>query len=155
MTRDYQYNFSNTSAGKYKPLSRERKAKTMVSVLEDFIQKPLNELRLLNVGGSAGMIDNFLADHFHSVTSIDIDEQAINKAKCNFKKDNLKFMTGDALNLQFDDNSFDTVICSNVYEHVQSPTKMIDEIFRVLTPGGTCYFAALNKLVWNEPHYNL
>jgi len=32
---------------------------------------------------------------------------------------------------------------------------MMDEIFRVLRPGGICYFAAGNRLMWNEPHYNL
>ncbi|ETX08975.1 class I SAM-dependent methyltransferase [Candidatus Entotheonella palauensis] len=127
----------------------------MVSVLEEFIQKPLQKSYLLNVGGSAGIIDNFLADHFCTVFSIDIDEAAINKARMSFPKDNLEFQVGDALNLKFDDGSFDVVICSQVYEHVPSAEKMMDEIFRVLVPGGICYFAANNRLMWNEPHYNL
>ena len=135
---------------------RERKAKTMVSVLENHMQKPLHQLRLLNVGGSAGIIDNYLAGHFKSVTSIDIDELAIEKAKneyCN--NDNLEFQIGDAVNLHFNDNEFEVVICSQVYEHVPSAEKMIAEIYRVLVPGGVCYFAASNRLMWNEPHYNL
>jgi len=127
----------------------------MVAVLEDHIQKPLNSLSLLNVGGSAGIIDNFLADYFDLVVSVDIDEPAIESAKGKFKKDNLKFQLGDALNLQFSNNSFDVVICSQVYEHVPDPQKMMNEIFRVLKPGGVCYFAAGNRLMWNEPHYNL
>ena len=155
MNREYQYNFSSLPAGKYDVLGRERKAKTMVAVLEDHIQAPLNNQSLLNVGGSTGIIDSYLADYFHSVVSVDIDEPAIEQARSNFKKDNLSFQTGDALNLQFSDNSFDVVICSQVYEHVPNPQKMLDEIFRVLVPGGICYFAASNRLMWNEPHYNL
>ena len=155
MNREYQYNFSSLPAGKYEVLGRERKAKTMVAVLEDHFQAPLNSQSLLNVGGSTGIIDSYLADYFHSVTSVDIDKPAIEQAKSNFKKDNLSFQTGDALNLQFSNNSFDVVICSQVYEHVPSPQKMLDEIFRVLVSGGICYFAASNRLMWNEPHYNL
>ncbi len=155
MNRGYQYNFSSHPAGRYDVLGRERKAKTMVVVLEDHIQGSLKDLNLLNVGGSAGMIDNFLADSFRSVVSMDIDKSAIERARGEFQKDNLNFQVGDALNLQFSDNSFDAVICSQVYEHVPNPQKMLDEIFRVLRPGGICYFAATNRLIWNEPHYNL
>jgi len=155
LNREYQYNFSSLPAGKYDVLSRERKAKTMVAVLEDHTQGSLNNQSLLNIGGSFGIIDNYLANHFRSVVSVDIDEPAVEKARSNFKKDNLHFQTGDGLNLQFSDNSFDIVICSQVYEHVTNPQKMIYEIFRVLVPGGICYFAANNRLMLNEPHYNL
>ncbi|MBX2868319.1 MAG: methyltransferase domain-containing protein [Acidiferrobacterales bacterium] len=53
------------------------------------------------------------------------------------------------------ENSYDVVICSQVYEHVPDASKMMSEIYRVLKPGGVCYFAAGNRLMWNEPHYNL
>lgn len=139
----------------YDILSRERKAKTMVAVLEDFLGQPLNNYRLLNVGGSAGIIDNYLADHFFSVIGLDIDEPALMYARNNFAKPNLEFHVGDALNLPFQDNTFDVVVCSNVYEHVPDAHKMMDEIYRVLAPSGVCYFAARNRLMWNEPHYNL
>lgn len=155
MKRGYQYNFSNNPTGQYDALGRERKAKTMIAVLEDHIQRPLQELCLLNVGGSAGVIDNYLSSYFRTVVSVDIDESAIAKATSNFQRDNLEFKIGDALNLEFTDNTFDVVICSQIYEHVPSPEKMMDEIFRVLVPGGICYFAASNRLRWNEPHYNL
>ena len=153
--REYQYDFSKTSAGMYEAQGRERKAQTMVAVLEDYFQVPLNKLCLLNVGSSSGMIDNYLAHYFRAVVGVDIDEPAIDQARDDFQKDNLEFQVGDALSLQFPANSFDVVICSQVYEHVPSPHKMLDEIFRVLVPGGVCYFAAGNKLMWNEPHYNL
>ena len=32
---------------------------------------------------------------------------------------------------------------------------MMEEIRRVLTPGGVCYFAAGNRLTLMEPHYHL
>ena len=91
MNREYQYNFSSLPAGKYDVLGRERKAKTMVAVLEDHFQAPLNNQSLLNVGGSTGITDSYLADYFHSVVSVDIDKPAIEQAKNNLKKDNLNF----------------------------------------------------------------
>ena len=155
MNRSYQYNFSNTAAGKYDVCGRERKAKTMMAVLKDYFKSELCSFSLLNVGGSTGIIDNYIADYFHSVISIDIDEPAINKAKENYQKNNLEYQIGDALSLQFGNNTFNIVICSHTYEHVASPEIMLDEIYRVLVPGGVCYFAASNRLMWREPHYNL
>lgn len=139
----------------YDTPSRERKAKTMVAVLGDFLKRPLNSYRLLNVGGSAGIIDNCLADYLGSVIGMDIDEPAVIYARNNFAKPNLEFLVGDALDLPFPDNAFEIVICSQVYEHVPDAQRMMDEIYRVLVPGGVCYFAASNRLMWNEPHYNL
>lgn len=127
----------------------------MLSVLEDFLQKPLPECNVLNVGGSAGAIDNFLADHAAQVVGIDIDDGAISHAQQTFQKENLDFRVADALNLPFDDASFDVVICSHVYEHVPDPVRMFEEIHRVLRSDGICYFSAGNRLMWNEPHYNL
>ncbi len=127
----------------------------MLLVLEDFLKKPLSESDVINVGGSAGAIDNFLADHAGRVVGIDIDDSAIKHARETFVKDNLVFQVADALNLPFDDESFDVVICSHVYEHVPDPVQMFAEIHRVLRTGGICYFSAGNRIMWNEPHYNL
>ena len=82
-------------------LEREKKSKTMVTVLEDHIQTSLNNQSLLTVGGSTGITDNCLSDYFYSVVSVDIDKPPIVKAKNNFKKDNLNFQTGDALKVPY------------------------------------------------------
>lgn len=155
MKRGYQYHFSKNESGMFSIAARQRKAKTMIAVLDDYIDGPLTGLSVLNVGGSAGIIDDYLSDHFASVIGIDIDETAIEYARKNYSKRNLKFAVGDAMNLQFEDNAFDVVISSHVYEHVPDAATMMDEIYRVLKPNGVCYFAAGNRLMWNEPHYNI
>lgn len=134
---------------------RRRKAATMISVLSEYLDKPLNELSVLNVGGSAGIIDEYLSRYFSQVVGIDIDERAIFHAKENFRQDGLLFEIGDAMNLKYENGSFDVVICSQVYEHVSDAGKMMSEIYRVLKPQGVVYFAAGNRLMFNEPHYNL
>lgn len=134
---------------------RRRKARTMVAVFGNYFNIPLMDLRVLDVGGSTGIIDNYLADHFGSVTGIDIDTAAVKFASENFKKNNLYFHHGDAMNLNAADEIFDVVICAQIYEHVPDAGRLIEEIYRVLRPGGVCYFSASNRLMWNEPHYNL
>jgi 2-polyprenyl-3-methyl-5-hydroxy-6-metoxy-1,4-benzoquinol methylase len=110
----------------------------------------------LDVGASTGFICNYLAPSFEKIDGIDIDEKAISFAKKNFHNTpNLEFHIGDAMNLAYPDQTFDVVFCAQIYEHVPNAKRMIQEIHRVLRPGGVCYFAAGNRLMLNEPHYNL
>ncbi len=44
------------------------------------------------------------------------------------------------------------VVCNQVYEHVSDPQQLIREIFRILKPGGRCYFAGPNLIFPIEPH---
>ena len=155
MERRYQYDFSSVFPAMRDTLGRERKARTMVAVLAHFLGGGLGALSLLNVGGSMGIIDNVLAEHFGSVVGVDIDVAAIEHAQRTYRRDNLAFQVGDAMALDFADNAFDVVVCSHVYEHVPDSRRMMAEILRVLKPGAVCYFAAANRLVWREPHYGL
>jgi ubiquinone/menaquinone biosynthesis C-methylase UbiE len=49
---------------------------------------------------------------------------------------NRNVLMGDALHLPFTDASFDKIICSEVLEHVDDPHQSIEEMVRVLRPGG-------------------
>ncbi len=155
MDRGYQYDFAANDATMHNIEGRTRKAETMVAVLADKLGANLSGFKVLDVGASTGIIDSYLADHFFSVTCVDIDEAAISGAKEKYLKHNLSFQIGDAMNLQFDDSSFDVVICSHIYEHVPSAEKLMQEIYRVLKPGGICFFAADNRFILIEPHYRL
>ncbi|QKQ26308.1 class I SAM-dependent methyltransferase [Candidatus Reidiella endopervernicosa] len=75
--------------------------------------------------------------------------------KDQLSKEGLTFEIGDAMNMKYEANSFDVVICSQVYEHVPDAAMLMQEMFRVLKPGGAIYFSAGNRLMFNEPHYNL
>jgi len=156
MKRGYQYGFSDKhNSSMYDQDGRIRKAKTMVAVISDFLDTDLSSLSLLEIGCSTGIIDNYLSEYFSQVIGTDIDEQAITFANNTFKKDNLKFHIDDAMNLKFPDNSFDVVICAQIYEHMPDAEQLMSEIYRVLKPSGICYFAAGNRLDIKEHHYNL
>jgi len=51
-------------------------------------------------------------------------------------------VVGDVLNLSFKKESFDTVISTQVLEHVEQPWIMIDEIYRILKKDGICILTA-------------
>jgi SAM-dependent methyltransferase len=42
----------------------------------------------------------------------------------------------DICNLPFDDNQYDVILCNHVLEHIPDDTKAMQELFRVLKPGG-------------------
>jgi 2-polyprenyl-3-methyl-5-hydroxy-6-metoxy-1,4-benzoquinol methylase len=139
----------------YERERREQKAATMVAVINDYFQRDLGSLSLLDVGSSTGIIGHYLSAYFGQVTGVDIDEGTIAFAKASFDQENLEFRLGDGIGLDFPDHHFDVVICSQVYEHVLDATRLVDEIYRVLKPHGICYFAATNRVKLMESHYNL
>ena len=47
-------------------------------------------------------------------------------------------LIGTAEAIPLENNSVDTVLCTQVLEHVQDPQKVIDEIYRVLKSNGIC-----------------
>lgn len=48
----------------------------------------------------------------------------------------------DLASLPVEDNTYSTVICNQVLEHVRDPQTVIDELFRVLKPGGKLILTA-------------
>ncbi|NBL63649.1 methyltransferase domain-containing protein [Flavobacterium sp. NST-5] len=76
-------------------------------------------------------------------------EQAFYKIFRNLK--NLDYTTTDLLspladvkadicNLPFEENSYDVILCNHVLEHIPDDTKAMQELFRVLKPGGMGIF---------------
>jgi SAM-dependent methyltransferase len=46
----------------------------------------------------------------------------------------------DICNLPFGDNSYDVILCNHVLEHIPDDTKAMQELYRVLKPGGMGIF---------------
>ena len=63
---------------------------------------------------------------------------------------NAKFICGEALTLPFRDNYFDFVFCRDVLHHVENKTKMLQEMIRVLKPGGSFVILEANgrNVIW-------
>jgi ubiquinone/menaquinone biosynthesis C-methylase UbiE len=46
----------------------------------------------------------------------------------------------DICNLPFEDNTYDIILCNHVLEHIPDDTKAMQELYRVLKPGGMGIF---------------
>jgi ubiquinone/menaquinone biosynthesis C-methylase UbiE len=67
-----------------------------------------------------------------SIIGIDIQREAIERAKVNLKNTNVHVLKAEAENLPFTDGSFDCVHCGQTLEHVRDDVKTIQEIQRVV-----------------------
>lgn len=68
---------------------------------------------------------------------------------------NDRIIEGIGENLPFPDNFFDYVTSYQTLEHVQDVSKCLDEMLRVLKPGGKLKLHAPDYRSWFEPHYLL
>ena len=77
------------------------------------------------------------------VIGIDFSRGMLEKAEKRKKElglENVKLLYMDAQNMEFDDNTFDTVVSTFVFCTVPDPIKGLKEAYRVLKPGGTAIF---------------
>jgi ubiquinone/menaquinone biosynthesis C-methylase UbiE len=93
----------------------------------------------LDIGTGRGHFAVYLARLGFFVTGIDLSENMISYARQNAACHNLgiDFQTGDAEELEFEDNTFDVVVSRNLLWTLPSPDKALKEWRRVLKPGGT------------------
>jgi SAM-dependent methyltransferase len=75
---------------------------------------PMRGTRLLDIGAREGHFSKLLADRFDEVVALDLEAPQI-------QHDRVRCVAGDATALQFDDGSFDAVLCAEVLEHIPSP----------------------------------
>lgn len=153
--RDYQTGYTENPVARrkmYELQVRADKAAKIVAVLQDGLGD-LGSASVLDMSCSTGMMTAVLARHARRVVGIDIDAEAVEFARATHRRENLEFQVMDALGTLFSEGSFDVVICNQMYEHVPDPERLMREIFRILTPGGVCYFGATNRLKVIETHY--
>ena len=88
--------------------------------LDRFVAAHASPLRTLDIGAQNGPY----ASHFPRRVALDI-QRGIGVQ-----------VIGDAQALGICDASFDVVLCTEVLEHLPEPQRAIDEMYRVLVPGG-------------------
>ncbi len=91
----------------------------------------------LNLGTGEGDYDGMIAGFCNELFACDINEQDVAFAQqLNRHVSNVRYDVENALNLSFPDNTFDLLISVDVIEHVGQPERMMQEVGRVLKPGG-------------------
>lgn len=104
-------------------------------------------LRVLDVGCGGGFSCEFMAHRGVNVSGIDQSSKCILKAQEHASMNgwHIDYRCCVAENLPYEDSSFDVVVCVDVLEHVCELQKVIQEIYRVLKPGGFFFFDTINR----------
>lgn len=95
---------------------------------------------VLDAGCGTGAKSFILANHGLHVTGCDFSEVALNIASLNqnelYGEQKIKFYESDITNLCFGDGVFDAVVCWGVLMHVEDISKALEELGRIVRPGG-------------------
>lgn len=103
--------------------------------------------KTLEIGVGLGADHQKLAEHGAILSGIDLTPRAINHTKRRFELMGLNsdLQIADAENLPFEDNSFDAVYSWGVLHHSPDTQKAVNEVYRVLKPGGLAKIMIYNK----------
>jgi len=102
-------------------------------------------LQILDVGCGGGFLSNRLAQEKYAVTGIDLSEESLEVARKHDQTHQVQYINADAYKLPFKSASFDVVTAMDFLEHVELPEKVVEEISRVLKPGGIFFFHTFNR----------
>lgn len=112
-------------------------------------------LKILDVGCGIGGTSRYLARSIGdkaNVTGITLSPNQVERATSLAKDrgiNNVNFQVMDALNMDFPDNSFDVVWACESGEHMPDKKRYVEEMVRVLKPGGRIVIAT-----WYGKYYS-
>jgi ubiquinone/menaquinone biosynthesis C-methylase UbiE len=108
--------------------------------------------RVLEIGGGMGTDLSQFARHGALITDLDLSSGHLELAKENFRLRGLpgEFVLHDAEALVFADATFDLVYSNGVLHHTPNTRQVVQEIYRVLKPGGR---AIIMMYAENSLHY--
>ena len=94
-------------------------------------------LKIIDIGAGTGRYSIMLAEEGHDVTAIDLVNKNVSTIK--LKSDKVRAKQGSALNLKFNDNTFDITLLFGPLYHLfshEDKLKAIEEAKRVTKPNG-------------------
>ena len=141
------FNFNRLKGHNYR-LLREYYARIFIEEVEEFMS--LSGSDILDVGGARGEFCNVIENE-RQCRAFNIDPDPFEHGSYSTDFIWPKTVIASACEIPFDRGKFDCVICRGVIEHIpfDMQQEAMDEIYRVLKPGGICY---LMVPPWYSPH---
>ncbi|NJE08733.1 class I SAM-dependent methyltransferase [Thermococcus sp. M39] len=103
--------------------------------------------RALDLGCGTGNYTIELYKRGFDVIGVDLSQEMLRIAKA--KIPNVLFIRADAYNLPFKKEVFDLVLSVTMFEFIYEPEKVLNEIHRVLKPGGEVVIGTMNgRSLW-------
>ena len=110
-------------------------------------------LKVLDIGCGNGYVLFQYARHGAAVTGVDLTRTAVELSRKRFALAGMpgEFLEVDGNSLPFPDECFDIVCSMGVLHHVADPRPMVEEMFRVLKPGGRLIVMLYHRYSWKNP----
>jgi len=111
-------------------------------------------IRILDLGCGTGEITARLAQLYPraSIVGVDILDGNLEIARRDNGAAGITYETGDAFALRFEAARFDLVVCRHMSQAVPDFTLVLDEITRVLAPGGWLHLLSEDYAMLRMPH---
>ncbi|WP_144579326.1 glycoside hydrolase family 99-like domain-containing protein [Agrobacterium sp. DE0009] len=109
---------------------------------------------VLDIASGEGFGSEILSRQARNVIGVDVSKDAVDHANEKYARDTLKYICGSATSIPLEDSSVDVVVSFETIEHLTDHASMMDEIRRVLMPGGLLIMSSPNKFVYSDvPKY--
>jgi 2-polyprenyl-3-methyl-5-hydroxy-6-metoxy-1,4-benzoquinol methylase len=107
--------------------------------------------RILDTGCGKAWVSELFCPEGYNVVSLDISTENTSRAMKKFPFPNHAATVADVYSLPFKKNSFDFIVASEIIEHVVYPDIFIQNLIRVLKPGGILLITTpyKEKLSWS------
>ena len=117
----------------------------------------LGALDVADVGCGAGTQSMIWAREGHKVHSVDINEPLVKLGHQRALQEgvDIDFRVGSATALPWGDNSMDICLVPELLEHVPDWRSCVNEVARVLRPGGLLFLSTTNKLCPKQQEFSL
>lgn len=131
-----------------------KRVKQFLEAEIDFVLSRVNEnTTVLDLGCGYGRVSSKLSSQAKKVVGIDISKENIDLAKgfCS-SNDNCEFYVMNAVELEFEDDTFDLVICvqNGISAFKVSPEKLLREAIRVTKRDGIVLFSSYSEKFWHD-----
>ena len=139
--------------GKFKPLHKFNPVRLnyikkciVKDIKKKTTAKPLNDIKILDIGCGGGLLCEPLTKLGAKVVGIDASEKNIKIAKTHAKRSNLKinYYCASPENFNFKEK-FDVVLNMEIVEHVENVSLFLKESTKFLKKDGIMFIATLNK----------
>lgn len=121
-------------------------AQRAASSFAQFGELDFSNQAVLDIGSGLGANLNFIAAAgARQITALDISEQQLGSTKkmirnaVTDRQKTISFVVADAANLPFENNSFSSMVAADTFEHIANLSGAMQELARVLKPGGHLY----------------
>lgn len=116
-----------------------------------------DDSNILEVGSGPGFYTENLLKNFNKahLFCLDNDEKLINYAVDKLDKEygeRVTFINDNIMNSNMPDSYFDIIIARFVFQHLSSPVNALNEIYRILKPGGKVIIIDIDNSLWGTTY---